>query len=168
MSGDVAESLRRIEALIEALDALPDKRAQEPARALLELVLDLHGLALARAMAIAAGESGTLVTRLAEDPHLRAVLLLHGLHPQDLQTRVRGAVEALRAPLTGRGVAIVSARVEGAEARLQLMLADPTTIDVDAVRDEIEAALVDAAPELEGITILGLGIGAENAAVMVG
>lgn len=165
----VAESLRRIEALIDALDSVPDPRAREPARALLELVLDLHGLALARAMAIVAGEGGALVARLAEDPHVRAVLLLHGLHPEETEARVRGAVESLRAPLAARGAAIVFVQVSASRARLHLLPADPAGCDSDTIRGEIETALVNAAPELEDIVIEGLdGVGVGSAAMVVG
>jgi len=167
--GAVAESLRRIEALIDALDNLPDPRARQPARALLELVLDLHGLALARVMALAAGEAAPLVARLADDPQVRPVLLLHGLHPDEAETRVRNAVEALRSPLAARGVTVLSVQAGASRARLHLLPADPAGLDAEGVRGEIEAALVDAAPELEEINILGLdGVGAESTSAMAG
>jgi hypothetical protein len=56
-------SLHRLTALIAALDALPDPAAREPAREVLELMLDLHGLALTRIVAAVAahGDAGLLV-----------------------------------------------------------------------------------------------------------
>jgi hypothetical protein len=48
---DLGASLRRVEALIAALDRIADPAAREPARELLELVLELHTLGLARIIA---------------------------------------------------------------------------------------------------------------------
>ncbi len=145
---DVAESLRRLELLIAALDALPDARAKEPARALLELVLDLHGLALARVAAIATRHGGPeLLGKLAEDETIRAMLLLHGLHPEEAPVRIVKALATLPVP-----VELVHA--DASRARLRVCLsrhADPA-----GLRATIEAVVVEAAPELDEIIIDGL------------
>ena len=54
-SSELEGSLRRVEALIAGLDRIADPAAREPARELLELVLELHTLGLARIIAIVAG-----------------------------------------------------------------------------------------------------------------
>lgn len=152
-------SLRRIEALIAALDDLPDPDAREPARELLEQVLDLHALALARmAATIAAAEGGpALLARLAGDDQVRAVLLLHGLHPETVEARVRGAVERLRPDLGARGIRVDLVKVGSAAARLRLHVDGRTgALSAEALRQEIEDAVVGAAPELEEIVIEGL------------
>ena len=104
----VGESLRRIEELIGALDSLSDRAAREPARALLEVVLDLHALALARMTATVAGSAGgpALLLRLADDAAVRAVLLLHGLHPEPVEMRVGNAIDALRPQFALRGLGL--------------------------------------------------------------
>ena len=59
---------------------LPPRRPVKP----VSLVLDLHGIGLARLLAVIArsDEGETLVARLIDDDHIRAMLLLHGLHPR--------------------------------------------------------------------------------------
>lgn len=92
---DIDLSVRRLEELIAALDAHPDPSAREPARELVALVLDLHGIGLAKLMAMLAREPGSasIMARLVDDDQVRAMLLLHGLHPEDMEARVRKAVD---------------------------------------------------------------------------
>ncbi|MEA2789676.1 MAG: hypothetical protein QOG73_2082 [Acetobacteraceae bacterium] len=157
----VQASLRRLEALIAALDALPDPAAREPARELLELVLDLHGLALAKIVAgVAAGGDHGLLARLTEDPHIGAMLLLHGAHPEEPETRVRRALEQLRPRLEEHGARVISVRLVGGSLRLLLSGAG-----APALRQEIEDAIIDAAPDLDDILFEELDEIAANATV---
>lgn len=160
MTGDgdsarLEASLRRIEELADDLDRLADAAAREHARELLERVLDLHGLGLARIITlIARAEGGAdLLERLGQDEPVRAVLLLHGLHPEDLETRLRRAIAELRpavvAELTG---------LSHRQARLRVTGADP------ALREAIEAALLEQAPDLEAIEIAFVQAHEEGAA----
>jgi hypothetical protein len=153
-------SLRRIESLIAALDDLPDPDAREPARELLDQVLDLHALALARMTAmIAAAEGGpALLARLAADDQVRAVLLLHGLHPETVEARIRDAVERLRPGLGARGIRVELVKAGAAAARLRVHMDDRVgALGADEIRQEIEDAVVGAAPEIEELVIEGLG-----------
>jgi hypothetical protein len=154
----VQVSLRRLEALIAALDALPDPAAREPAREVLQLMLDLHGLALTKLVAgVAASGDVGLVTRLAEDPHIGAMLLLHGAHPEAPETRVRRALDQLRPRLEQHSARVISVRLVRGSLRLLLSGAG-----APALRQEIEDAIVDAAPELEDILFEELDANAAN------
>jgi hypothetical protein len=165
------EALDRIDALVSALDRVADASARDAARELLELVLDLHGLALAHAMAIvtSAEDGKELAERLARDEQVRAVLLLHGLHPEPFEERVRKAVERLRPELESLGcrMRLVEVRAATAQLRIEgaLRLEAPRALQL---RRQIEAALIDEAPDLDGIVIEGLNVGAEQAALAAG
>ena len=156
----IEPSLRRIEELIAALDALADPTAREPARALLEVVLELHALGLARMTAtIAATENGAaLLQRLAADAPVRAILLLHGMHPQTVEARVGDAVESLRRSLAtrGLGVQLFACTASLARVRVRWLSQQPAAIDVALLGQEIEAAIIEAAPDLEMLEIEGL------------
>jgi len=93
-----------------------------------------------------------------EDKQIRAVLLLHGLHPEEVEVRVRRSIEKLRPQLAERGLGLELLEVGVARARLRLRLSGGQAMPVDAtlLGQEIEAAIVDAAPELEVIAIDGL------------
>jgi hypothetical protein len=159
-------SLRRVEGLIAALDRIPDPATREPARELLELVLELHTLGLARIVAMVAGAPGgaQLLDRLAEDPQARAILLLHGLHPQEAETRVRAALDRLRPDWASRGVGVRLREVGGGIVRLFASVGGNGPVDRAALRCEIEAAIVEAAPDLDDIVIDGLDEPQFNAA----
>jgi hypothetical protein len=144
-------SLRRIEELVSTLDQLADPNTREHARELLETVLDLHGLALSRMVALfARAERGAdLLEQLGRDEQVRAVLLLHGLHPEELETRIRRALDA--PPLQSRGVHVALVGVSGGVARLRVRRSDG--IAAAALGQEIEEAVSEAAPDLEAIEI---------------
>jgi hypothetical protein len=161
MSGDGIDSaLRRIEVLITALDNLPDPAAREPARALLELVLEIHAMGLANMIAsIAASDGGAaLLRRLAEDEAIRGILLLHGLHPETVETRVGQAVAVLRPQLAafGLGIKLIRCSARLARVRVWPIGAALARANAAAWRDKIEAAIVEAAPDLETLEISGL------------
>ncbi len=158
---DVRRAARRLEELITALGSHPDPEASGPARELVALVLDMHALGLARLMAILAGAEGrdAITARLLQDDHVRALLLLHGLHPEDMETRVRRAVERLRPHLGVHGLRLEMVEIAGGSIRLRLH-------GVEAVKatllwslpGEIEEAIVEAAPDAERIVIDGLDV----------
>jgi hypothetical protein len=146
-------SLQRIDALLSELEKVPDSVAREPARELIEIVLDLHALALARIMAAAAGsDDRRLLSSLAEDAQIKAVLVLHGLHPEEIEARVRKAVDRLRAYLGAQGMRVELAEISSATVRLRV---HGGAEDNRACRAEIERTLMDAAPDLEAIIIEG-------------
>ncbi len=146
------EALRRIESLIQGLDSLPDPAGRQLARGLLEVVLDLHGLALAR-IASEFAAAPDLFANLSQDPHVRAVLLLHGLHPQELTDRVKQAIAALNRELAGDGVRLGGVAINGMTARVIVHHGGDTR---PGLREKIEAAVIEAAPELETLVIDGL------------
>ena len=159
---DVRKAARRLGELIEALDKHPDPAASGPARELVALVLDLHALGLARLMAVLGRADGreAIIARLLEDEHVRALLLLHGLHPEDMETRVRRCAERLRPHLGVHGLRLevidvaggtVRVRVHGADAGIRAPL-------LWTLPGEIEDAIVEAAPDAERIVVEGLDI----------
>ena len=148
----VEEALRRIDELVAAVGHVADPVARETARELIETVLDVHGIALARIMArLAVGEGGrALADALARDEQVKALLLLYGLHPDDAETRLRDALAAMRTRLEAVGVAVVLGRVTASAASLR---ATGDFGSDSALRRDIEEALTDAAPDLDEIAI---------------
>ena len=156
---DADRALARLEELIEALETHPGP-AGATARELVALVLELHGLGLARLMAILAPAQGVapVVERLVQDEHVRAMLLLHGLHPEDLETRVRRAVERLRPHLGVHGLRLDLEDVSKGVVRLRLCGLEPRTPSPLSwsLPAEIEQAIFEAAPDTEKVLIEGL------------
>lgn len=159
-SRTVEAQQQRIEELIDGLDALDDPRAREPAKELLQVVLELHANGLARLTEIvaAAGEAGeSMFEAMAQDPLVSAVLLLHGLHPQDVRTRVARAIDRMRAPLGAQQIQIelIDAADEAVRVRvagnLQGKHASPSEL-----QREIERTIFEAAPEVMRVDVEGL------------
>lgn len=154
-------ALRRLEELIGALDEHPDPAAREPARELVELVLDLHGVALAKLMGVvAAAEGGTaILARLAEDDQVKSMLLLHGLHPERLDVRIRKAVERLTPHLGVHGLRLEVVEIAKGTARLRVRPGNGGTVKASllwTLPSEIEDVIVEAAPDIEKVVIEGL------------
>src|ERR1700683_169720 len=86
------ELAQRVEGLVLRIAAIPDPESREAAQQLVASILELHGAGMGRMMEItaAAGDPGQiLIRRFAGDSLVAGLLLLHNLHPDDLETRVR-------------------------------------------------------------------------------
>jgi len=130
--------LRRIEELVRRLDEIPNRESRETARALMEAILELHGAGLERIMDIVfeQGDPGkAAIRRFAGDDLIASLLLLHDLHPDDLETRVRRALAKTHAnaELVSVFEGVVRVRLTGGGCGL---------------RDSVEALVRDAAPDL--------------------
>jgi hypothetical protein len=86
---------------------------------------------------------------LASDELISHLLLLHGLHPQDLPTRVGRAVDAVRHRLGGADPQLLS--VDGGVARL--LLRNGRGCSAAASRTTLEEAIRHAAPEIEHVEV---------------
>jgi len=92
------EWIDRIEELVHRAESVEDPSLRSIAVDLLEAVLSFHAAGLDRIMEIAAssGPAGeAIIDRIAADDLVSSVLLLHGLHPDDLETRLNHAVEKM-------------------------------------------------------------------------
>jgi Fe-S cluster biogenesis protein NfuA len=146
--------MQRLEALIREAEAFQDAHAQQTTREIVRSLMDLHGAGLARVVEIlaASGEPGRAqIDRLAADDLVSSLLLLYGLHPTDLATRVRQALDAVRPLLHTHGSDVELLGTAGGVVRLRLQGGSET------LRSAIEAAVCEAAPDLTGLEIEGGG-----------
>lgn len=90
------QRIGRIETLVQELDAVSDRAVKSAAKELVAAVMDLNSAAFERVLALAAryGEAGSrLMDALVREEAVSSLLVLYGLHPQDLQIRVRGTLK---------------------------------------------------------------------------
>lgn len=137
------DRIKRIEELVRGLENIPDRQARETARALIEAVLELHGAGLERMMDIVfdSGEAGkAAIRRFANDELVGSLLVLHGLHPDDIETRVQRALSKTQtaAELIGVFENVVRVRLTGSGCGL---------------RESVEAAVRDAAPDAAAVVV---------------
>lgn len=153
--------LGRVEELIAALESTPDETVRGQVRELIQNLLELHGAGLERVLGVVydSGVSGSaVIDELGRDQLVSGLLLLHGLHPLDLETRVRNAIEEVkpRLSLHGGSVDLLGVTPEG---RVQLKLqgnCHECPSSRLTLRFSIEEALFAAAPDLTGLDVEGL------------
>lgn len=138
----VRERIGRVESLLEQIEEDPR------ATAAVEALVALYGEALARLLAGADPAEDELVSHL---------LLVHDLHPVDLETRVRQALEGVRPYLGSHGGDVELLGVEDGVARLRLAgTCNGCPSSTVTLRNAIEEALLKAAPDLERIDADGV------------
>ncbi|MFW0754097.1 hypothetical protein ACN1C3_05005 [Pseudomonas sp. H11T01] len=159
---ELDEQVTRLQELLDTLDGLADPTARSAAQELLRVVIRLHSLGLADLLEIVQ-EAGTqpadtLLPRFTANPRVRGLLLLHDLHPEDLPTRARKAVERLRPHLGVKNVCADLAGVDGKVVRINVNASDPNGVLPSAalLRQEIEEVLGEMVPDAEELVIDGL------------
>ena len=112
---DLRENMQRIGVLVEQIESIADPSVRAATKNLMQSLMDLHGAALEKVLDIVAeaGEPGmNIIDRLGRDSLVSSVLILYGLHPEDVETRIVRAVERVRPTLRKQGceVELLSAK----------------------------------------------------------
>jgi Fe-S cluster biogenesis protein NfuA/nitrite reductase/ring-hydroxylating ferredoxin subunit len=153
------ERVARIQTLLEEIECLDDPNARARAAEVVGVLLDLYGEGLARVMEVVArgSESERIFEALAEDELVSHLLLLHELHPLDLETRVVRALEEVRPYLQSHGGNVELLGVEEGVARLRLQgSCSGCPSSTMTLKLAIEEAVLKAAPDLERIEAEGV------------
>jgi Fe-S cluster biogenesis protein NfuA len=145
----------RVEELLTQLRGADDPALTERAEELVRLLMELYGAGLERVMELVTkGADPTLVGRIADDQLLASLLVLHGLHPVPVETRILQALD--KAEKYAGPVRYLGIDDQGV-AHLELENPPqgcPST--AMTVKDAIEKAVTDAAPELGGVELAGV------------
>ena len=156
----VRQAGERIEELLATLRSTSG-RAAAAAEELVRLLLGLYGDGLGHIMDALAeqGAAGDAVRdRLLADPLVESLLLLHDLHPLDVDTRVQRALDRVRPYLGSHagGVEYLGVGPDGV-ARLRLEgSCHGCPSSTVTVRLAIEGAVQDAAPEVTEVVVEGM------------
>jgi Fe-S cluster biogenesis protein NfuA/nitrite reductase/ring-hydroxylating ferredoxin subunit len=153
------ERVARMEASLGEIESLDDPNARAKAAEVVQVILELYGEGLARVMdAIAEGEDRERIfDALAHDELVSHLLLLHGLHPLDVQTRVVRALEEVRPYLHSHGGNVELLGIEGGVVRVRLEgSCDGCPSSAVTLKLAIEEAIQKAAPDLDGVEAEGV------------
>ena len=106
----------------------------------------------------AAGPAGDPVrTALVEDPVVGSLLLIHGLHPVDLETRVLEALDEVRPYMASHGGDVELVGLEDRVARLRLVgSCNGCPSSASTLELAVTQALEANAPDLAGIEVEGV------------
>jgi Fe-S cluster biogenesis protein NfuA len=157
---DFRQDIQRIGGLVQEIESIADPAIRAATKGLVQSLMDLHGAALEKALEIVAeaGETGiALIDRLGHDSLVSSVLILYGLHPEDLESRVVKAVDRVRQQLRKQGCEVELLGVNDGAIRLRVETGTHTCgSTAKTVQATLETALYDAAPDLTSLVIEGL------------
>jgi Fe-S cluster biogenesis protein NfuA len=143
---DFQSKLQRLEALLREAEAFDDPAAQACTRQVVQAVLDLHAVGLERL--IGRMEPASL-EECAGDDIIAGLLLLHGLHPLDVEVRVRQALDQVRPYLRSHGGNVELLEIGDGVVRLRLEgSCDGCPSSAATMAQTIEQAILAKAPDV--------------------
>lgn len=151
VAGIEAHPFERLTSLIEAIEQHPDEDFRERVLELMQSLLALHHSAFHRIIDIlvARPDGEEIMAEITADEHVQAVLMIQGLLPADLETRVLEALDRARPAIEEHGAEVELVRLENAIARLRIIgSAASANISTATFKFAIERALAEVAPDL--------------------
>jgi Fe-S cluster biogenesis protein NfuA/nitrite reductase/ring-hydroxylating ferredoxin subunit len=152
--------IARVNELTAQLEEVQDFQARAVADELVASIMQLYGEGLERIVE-ALGEPNATVAevreRLLDDGVVASLLLIHGLYPVDLETRVLEALESVRPYMESHGGDVELLGIEDGVARMRLVghckgcPASESTLEL-----AIKKALEETAPDLDGLEVEGV------------
>jgi Fe-S cluster biogenesis protein NfuA len=167
---NVQSQLQSIEALLQRIEKANDPAMSAMAKELVQRLMEFHGAGIERMLELihqnaaaensgaehAGAENGAIDT-LGRDPLVSSLLLLYGLHPDALETRVQHALEKTRPYLTSHGGSVNLVSVDGAGAvtvRLEGTSHGCSSTSAGMKRT-VEEAIYESAPDVTAIIVEG-------------
>ncbi len=157
----VRRRMQRIETLIHEIQSNADPATRARLEEVIRLLLELHGGGLERMLELIwdAGAAGEAIIHdsFVNDDYVANMLLLHGLHPLDLETRVQGALEKVRPYLKTHGGNVELLAVDEGVVRLRLEGSCHGCPSSDlTLKLAIETRIYDDAPDVTRIEVEGV------------
>jgi Fe-S cluster biogenesis protein NfuA len=157
---EVETQIETIDKMVRALEEAKDPTLRDNAKELVQALMTLHGACLERILEVVgqSGESGkAIIDTFARDGIVKSVLLLYGLHPVDIKTRVLEALEKIRPSMRSHvgtvsfvgldEAGMVTLRMEGKS--------ECCGSSASALKQAVEQAIYEAAPDISGIMMEG-------------
>jgi Fe-S cluster biogenesis protein NfuA len=152
--------LQHLDTLLREAEQLADPAARGRLQQIVRLVLDLHGAGLERLLEHVnqAGEAGRgILDACAQDAVVSGLLLLHGLHPLDLEARVRQALDGVRPCLRSHGGNVELLDVRDGVVRLKLQgNCHHCPSSALTMQQTVEEAIYSKAPEVTAVEVEGM------------
>jgi Fe-S cluster biogenesis protein NfuA len=159
-NGQLPDGTRRIEELVAKLETARDPSLRAAASELVDWLLELHGAGLHRMIEMVEGTGAAgadLMGRFCRDDLIGQLLMLHGLHPVDLQTRVTEALARVRPYLKSHGGDVELLGVADGVVRLRLQgSCNGCPSSAMTLRNAIEGAIYQAASDIAGLEVHGV------------
>jgi Fe-S cluster biogenesis protein NfuA/nitrite reductase/ring-hydroxylating ferredoxin subunit len=157
----VSQQFQQMEELIARVENISNPELKAGVQELLQMLMELHGAGLQRILEKLweQGESGRrLIEELGHDSLVGPLLLLYGIHPLDLQTRVEQALEKVRPYLKSHGGDVQILEVTG-DGRVRLGLQGSChgcPSSSITMKLAVEDSIYDAAPDVTELFVEGM------------
>ncbi len=158
---ELAEQAAYIDSLLAEIESIPDPAMRENLSEIIQGLLGLYGAGLTRMLEIVEAQGdqpanpGILQAFMGDDL-INHLLLLHDLHPVDIEARVAQALEEVRPYLKSHGGNVEFLRVQDGVALVRLQgSCDGCPSSTMTLKLAIEEAILKAAPELDRIEAEG-------------
>ncbi len=145
--------MRRIEELIDTLEKLGNPVARAASQELMKTLLTLHRNGLERMLKILSETDGGAVTvaAMGRDSLVGDLLILHGLHPVNVETRVREAIDRVRPMIRGHGGELELVAV--GENLVRVRLVGSCSLSAQALEHALEETFSMVAPDVQVIEV---------------
>jgi len=145
----------RLAALLSEIRAVGDPRVADRAEDLVAELMQFYGSGLRRLLQIA-DQAGALddelIDRLVDDELVTTLLILHDLHPLDVEQRVTRAIEKVRPYLGSHGGGVELVGIEDDVVRLRMEgSCSGCPSSAVTLNFALERAILEAAPEISRV-----------------
>jgi Fe-S cluster biogenesis protein NfuA len=157
---ELQQQIQRIGTLVQEIESIADPSVRASVRELVQLLMEFHGAGLDRALEVVAntGDSGLrVIDELGRDPLVSSLLVLYGLHPDDVDTRVRRAVEHILPKVQRGGGELEVLNISNGSVRLRLSVTGHNCgSTTNTLKSMVEEAIYEAAPDVGSIEVEGM------------
>ncbi len=155
---DFQKRMQRIEVLVREIESFGgDGQMQATASELVSLLMELHGNGLRRMVEMLeqGGPTGTAaIERFAADPLIGSLLILYGVHPDDLETRVNRGLAAARPYLESHGGNVELLRIDEGRVTLRLVgNCHGCPSSAVTMNQAVEEAICEFAPDVVAVEV---------------
>jgi Fe-S cluster biogenesis protein NfuA len=154
---EVESQIESIDQMVRALEEAKDPVLRANAKELVQALMTLHGACLERMLEVV-GQSGeaakSIIDTFASDGVVKSVLLLYGLHPVDIKSRVVEALEKMRRSHSGT-VSFVGIDEQGMVTLRMGAKSEGCGSSASGLKQAVEQAIYEAAPDISGIIMEG-------------
>ncbi len=173
MQDDFRQRAKSLETLVAKFENAPDPSLRSAAKDLVQILMELHGTGLERILEIVDSQ-GTVGEKIIEDfgrdEVVRGLLLLYGLHPDDMPTRIARALEGAREFLKSHEASAELIAIDDAGSvtvHFHAKAGGGCGSNAAALTARVESAILDAAPDATAIFVKDMSPGAGGGAGFV-
>jgi len=157
-NNEFQSQMQQLDALLQDVESIADPAAREKTTQIIQGLMDFHSAAIARIvdrLSNGGAAAQAIVDDIASDDLASSLLVLYGLHPHDLPTRVRAALDKVRPSLIshGRDVELLSVSENGVVQLAMTGTAKGCKSTAATLKSSVEQAVLNRAPDATAIHI---------------